>query len=144
MRTYLLLCFLLENTKKKTNLLNFKPSSSISKQIKLLVFFMVLLHHILPYEKSYSLVKERLHQCPLIWANISMQCKFKCSPTPPTNMNFRHYFIVTPFKYLLMPITMVHLKNSWCGMLGNGDVPMSFGAFNQLNFHIYWFSLTFQ
>jgi hypothetical protein len=49
---------------------------------------------------------------------------------------------VTPFKYLFMPINMIHLKDSWCGMLGNGDVSISFGAFNQLNFHIYHFSST--
>jgi hypothetical protein len=91
---------------------------------------LVLLHHILPYEKTYYLVQERLHQCPLIWASISIQCKVKCSPTPPIIMNFRHYFIVTPFKYLLVPITMIHLKDSWCGMLGNGDVSMSSDAFN--------------
>ncbi len=106
-------------------------------------FMLVLLHHILPYGKSSSLVQECLHQCPLIWVNISIQCKYKCSSTPPTNMNFKHYFIVTPFKYLLMPITMIHLKDNWCGMLGNGNVSMSFTAFNQLNFHIYCFSSTF-
>jgi hypothetical protein len=93
---------------------------------------LVLLHDILPYEKSYSLIQERLHQCPLIWATISIQFKDNCSRTPPTKMNFRHYFIVTPFKYLLMLITMIQLKDSWCGMVGNGngDVLRSSGAFN--------------
>jgi hypothetical protein len=67
----------------------------------------ILLHHILPYEKSCSLVQEPLQHCTLIWAGISIQCKDKCSPTPPTNMNFRRYFIVTPFKYLLTPITAI-------------------------------------